>query len=234
MKNIKWISFCASNKALKTMLHLFPLSLNSTTPYPISCRLELFGEGENAGSILLDGTRLNQATGVLLDSAFPALNGDYAGFLGVSIEFSLRQQAINFEPSSAIVEFMSYSSSLHYYPSVYREEKISSKSFPVLNDVLTETSLIIVNASQEDFKTDILNIDSECVIKDLKSSKLTIKEYQLDTKKVSDDKKNVFNSCWANGTLDVLKFSDGIPAGVNPYILCRDTTTKKIVSCFAL
>ncbi len=234
MQNIKWVSFCASNKVLKTMLHFFPLSTNSTTPYLISCKLGLFGEGKNADAVMVDGTRLNQASGILLDSAFPALNGDYPGFLGVSIEFSFRQQVINFEPSSVVVEFLYFSSSTYYYPSLLKENITSSKFFPILNDSLTQTSLVLVNSSLTDYTTDVLDNNGETLIKDLSVSKLTIKEYQLEGQKTVDTKKCAIDSCWASGFLNVIKFSNDIPSGVNSYVLCRDVTTKKITSCFAL
>lgn len=237
MKSVKWISFCASNKALKTMLHFFPKALNTTTPYPITCKLGLFGEGKNADSVMVDGVRLNQANGILLDAAFPALNGDYAGFIGVTIEFSLRQQSIILDYSNAVVELLSFSSSTMFYPTLISEndEKSNSeKSFPILNDTLTETSLLIVNSTLIEFNTNILNIQGKVLVENLKSLPLTAKEYSLDKLVDNASKGCVINSCWTNGELSMLKFDMAIPVGVGVYVLCRDRATKKISSCFNL
>ena len=85
------------------MLHFFPKALNTTTPYPVTCKLGLFGEGENANSVMVEGVRLNQASGILLDAAFPQLNGDYSGFIGITAEVALRQQSVILDYSNLII-----------------------------------------------------------------------------------------------------------------------------------
>ena len=110
------------------------------------------------------------------------------------------------------------------------------KSFPVLNDTLTETSLIIVNSTLAEYEVNILNVDNELVVESLRSAPLTAKEYSLE--KVEDLMSKgcvcVLNSCWTNGSLSLLRFDREIPVGVCVYVLCRDKTTKKITSCFNL
>lgn len=237
MKSIKWISFCASNKALKTMLHFFPKALNTTTPYPVTCKLGLFGEGQNANTVLVDNVRLNQANGILLDTAFPALNGDYAGFIGLTVDISLRQQSVIFDYSNVIVELMSFTNSVMFYPTLIKEvdeSKTSCKSFPVLSDTITETSLLIVNSTLLEFQVDILNIENQKVIENLKSTPLTAKEYSLEDVSSKWGNGSEFNSCWTNGKLVAFKFSNVIPQGVGVYVVCRDRVTKKITSCFNL
>ncbi|MGI6681043.1 MAG: hypothetical protein ACOX3T_06160 [Bdellovibrionota bacterium] len=237
MKNIKWVSFCASNKVLKTVIHFFPKVLNVATQYPVICKLGLFGEGKDAGTVMVDGVRINQASGILLDTAFPSLNGDYAGFIGLSIEFSLRQQSPNFEKLSSLIELVSFSSSTHFYPTLVSEEEKKRaflKSFPVLFDTLSEPSLLLVNSTLTEFRTNVLNVENTLVVENLQSLPLTAKEYTLDGLDNFNDKSSVFNSCWTNGYLSLLRFDSEIPAGVGVYILCRDKLTRKITSCFSL
>ena len=237
MKSIRWVSLCASNKVIKTMMHFFPRALNTNTPYPVTCKLGLFGEGQNADSVVLDGVRLNQASGILLDAAFPALNGDYAGFIGVTVDISLRQQSVILDQSSLIMELMSFSSSTMFYPTriVDNESKSSFfKSFPVLSDTLTQTSLVVVNSTLAEFNVNLLDVENNLVVENLRSLPLTAKEYSIDKIEDLKNSASVLNSCWTNGSLSLLRFDREIPLGVCVYILCRDRANKRITACFNL
>lgn len=235
MQSLSWITFCASSKVLKTMLHMFASSTNATTPFPITCKLTLFGEGVVVKTLSIDDVRLNQAKGVYIDAVFPELSGDYAGFIGMKVEFMIRQSAANLAGSNMVLELLSYAYSTKFYPSVYKDKDTLYRSFPIIKDNISNTSLVLVNYSSRDYSFDLLNIDNEVAMSGLKLDKYSVKEYELkiDEKNLKTEK-NVFNSCWANGTLDVLKFKEQIPSGVNPYVISRDITSKKIISCFAL
>ena len=176
---VRTLVFCLSSATTKSRLHFFPAAGVSTGPYPIICKLTLFGKGVERKSVMLDGGRLGQPDGLRVEDAFPALRGDIAGMFGIEVELSCPQQTrLNLLSSQCWVELVSQQFSVQYLcapfvptavdiadvsgyshtseviASVYRRPRVLLG----LHDGDVATSLVVVNSETENLRPDLFKV----------------------------------------------------------------------------
>jgi len=179
MRSTKWLAFGLSNKQTKTLVHFFPSAGSITAPYPVNCKLSIFGHWEGKKSLTIEGARLSQADGIRVEEVFPDYLGgaeSHQGIYGLEIELSVFQPGIDISASSCIVEMQSRASTASYRAaplsqsnsSATLEEKKSRKAseessiddekeelsianFLSVHDAYQTTSLIMLNSGNEKF-----------------------------------------------------------------------------------
>ena len=114
VQTIRWIGFGILTALTRTALHLYPSSGTVTAPYPVNCRLALFGPGFQSKQVTLDGVRLSQPEGLWLDEVFPILRDSGASLFGIDLSFSCNQSRVDLGGSGCVIEFSSMSQSARY------------------------------------------------------------------------------------------------------------------------
>lgn len=164
---LKWVGFSVSNTLTRTLVHFFPASGNVTAPYPTVVKLSVFGNGLPVQRVMLEGARLNHPDGVRLEQAFPVLEEHDSGIYGLACELSASEPRVDLQSSACVVELSSRGRSTRYWAKDMRpssilassisetEEEDSTRTFPVILDNLTFSSLLMINSGEETCKIDI-------------------------------------------------------------------------------
>ncbi len=87
-----WVSFAYHDSTVKTAIHFFPYSGSISSTYPVELTLSVFGNDFETVQITMEGARLSQPDGIILDQVFPALLSQYNGLYGVSLQLKCPQQ----------------------------------------------------------------------------------------------------------------------------------------------
>ncbi len=88
-----WLSFAYHDSTIRTAIHFFPYSGSISATYPVELTLSIFGNDFETVQITMEGARLSQPDGIILDQVFPALLSQYQGLYGVSLQLKCPQQA---------------------------------------------------------------------------------------------------------------------------------------------
>lgn len=162
MQSVIWNSFGLHSEKTRTLVHFFPSAGGLTAPYPAQCRLTAFGPPLGVKSVTLDGGRVSQPDGICIEDVFASLENEKSLILGLTIELVTMQPRLDIEPSSCVVEFVTdgYSTRFHPVsgsgPSAADEDNNpeGGKRAPLvgvaLKDKFTSTSLVAVNAGEEE------------------------------------------------------------------------------------
>ena len=151
MQTIRWIAFGLANATTRTALHFYPSAGNVTAPYPVSCKLSVFGEGIEKASISVDGLRLSQPEGIWVDEAFPVLKSGALTLFGLEIVLSCSQHRVELDGSSCIVELNSLAQSVRYWPVSVEGGSGRSRALAAaaLRDAFSQTALVAINSTPE-------------------------------------------------------------------------------------
>lgn len=149
MQLMRWIGFFSASPDMRTMVHLFPAAKNVSGPYPVQCRISVFGYGLERQQIVLEGCRCGQPDGIWLEDAFPSLKDESLMLRGVQIEISAAQPHINLGASKFMVEFVHGNFSTRYTPelapSLLLESTKKRVSAIPFQDQSMVTSLLMIN-----------------------------------------------------------------------------------------
>ncbi|MCB0310826.1 MAG: hypothetical protein KDD42_06310 [Bdellovibrionales bacterium] len=154
MQNVRWLTFGMASALTRTILHFYPSSGNVSAPYPVSCRLTIFAQGEVGNSITVEGLRLSQPEGIWVDEAFPVLRDNSVGFYGLEILLSCAQQRVDLDPSMCVIELLSAVQSTRFWPhrldqATPEMAKQEANLMPLFGDAFNTTSLVVLNYSNE-------------------------------------------------------------------------------------
>jgi len=167
VRSISWAGFCYPDVKMRPLVHFFPSAGSVGAPYPIACKLTVFGQaGEGEKSMVIEGARLSQPDGVSLVDAFEdfGLTGSASGssaVVGLEIELSLLQPGVNIEKSVTIVEFSgSEGVGVRFRPqkmqqseqSALPQDMAESRRALLLRDSFLKTSLVLVNPGAQDMQ----------------------------------------------------------------------------------
>ncbi len=237
MQTIRWLSFCISNTLTRTSVHFCPGTKSVSAPYPINCKLTLFGGALSSPlSVVVEGARLRQADGLRLEDAFAVLQSEMTGTFGLGIELSSPQGRIDLSLSQCIIEVYSSRFTSRFQPklidSVDGLTAEKTRPFLGLQDSLNSTSLVLVNGSEGGF-----NPCFEAVGARLNQSQedqdvvagLSVRELSLE---LDGTKSQEFS--WGNMTAATFDSKSDLPKDVAGYIIYRDTQTKEPISISAL
>ncbi len=151
MQMMRWIGFFSASPEMRTMIHLFPASKNVSGPYPVQCRVSIFGYGLDRQQITLEGCRCGQPDGIWLEEAFPTLKDESLMLRGVQIELSAAQPHINLSSSQIMIELVNGEVSTRYFPQlaprILLDDSTKRISAITFQDLSMDTSLIMINPS---------------------------------------------------------------------------------------
>lgn len=147
MQSIRWIAFGIANATTRTALHFYPSAGNVTAPYPVSCKLSIFGAGLDTNPIAVDGLRLSQPEGIWIDEAFPVLKSANVTWYGVEIALTCNQHRVELDGSSCVVELQSLAQSTRYWPIC--AEGCANRERPrtsaLVRDAFSISSIVAIN-----------------------------------------------------------------------------------------
>lgn len=235
MQTIRWLSLCIFNALTKTSIHFCPGAKGISAPYPINCKLTLFGETlDSPVSVTIEGARLRQPDGLRLEEAFSVLQNDSTGIFGLGIELSSPQGRIDLSTSQCIIEIYSSRFTSRFKPKMIGDDPNRSDednlSFLGLQDNFNSTNVVVVNGSEEDFFPDFRPVGA--VAKQSNQDMVTglsAKEFNLDLQGARSQE-------FSWGEMSTLLFGAQVNQlkDIAEYVIYRDTHTNEPVSISAL
>lgn len=148
MPSISWSSFFISSAVASTVVHFMPCSKNSTAPYPVNCRFEVFGVGFPKRAAVVEGARLQQPDGIRLEDLIPELKNSFTGLLGFNLELSVTQSHADISDSKCFVEFHIAEDIIRFEPKAMVSSDTVREDL-ILSDDLSSYSLIAINSGLE-------------------------------------------------------------------------------------
>lgn len=144
-----WVTFGEHTETVKTAVHFFPYGGSISATYPVDLTLTIFAEEFETVEVTMEGARLSQPEGIVIDQVFPALLTDYSGLYGLKIKITCNKQlGLDLIGSSCMTE-------LFYPEGVVR---FAAKEFDNSMETVTgvchtnencSSSLVVLNCSAE-------------------------------------------------------------------------------------
>lgn len=146
--NVKWITFGLNEKKVKTGLHFFPYAGVISATYPAEIVLTIFSEEFETLQVSMEGARLAQPDGLILNEVFPALLGDFEGVYGISLSVNCEQhQHLNLSASVCISELICSDGTVRFQAQQVGQNSSDKNSYRgFLQDT---TSLIAINTNAD-------------------------------------------------------------------------------------
>lgn len=138
-RRITWVGFGIESALTKTAVHFLGCSSGVAAPYPAQVILTRFQREPQA--VALDGVRLNQPGGLMLESAFP---GEVA-LCGIALEFSTNQTRESLSDSQCFFELKGRVDSVRYRP---RRVGDQVKNGVLMRDSKVYSSIVIINPTE--------------------------------------------------------------------------------------
>ncbi len=245
MQNTRWIAFAMLSSLTRSAVHFLPSAGNVTAPYPVSCKLSIFGSGINARSISLDGLRLSQPEGVWLAEIFPELKESDIGLVGLEISMSSTQARVDLGASMCVLEFFSNTQSCRFNPrKLFDDQPIEAACINgvALKDAFHLSSLVIVNACEQNvnprYELKVMH-DQPGKLIQLPSEGIpskTVQEIELSSAGPRDMFAEVAPIECSYGLLRMqqLLALEAVPPALATFLVYRDVTTRRVVSVSAL
>ena len=215
----------------------------------MGCRLSLFGRGIERRSVQLDGGRLNQPDGLRVEDAFPLLNLDGAGLIGLEVQLTCPQGRVDITRSRVVMEMVSPDFSVAYSAADLRPEPLEAgegidadatqeESTIVgvgLKDAKATSSLVIINANDDAARPELRHygVNGEAPLQIGTAAANSVTEFPLD--EVLARHGHLRETLW--GQIRVDRMWGGVPANSDSlayYMIYRDPTSKKLLSVCAL
>ncbi|MBX7137475.1 MAG: hypothetical protein K1X83_05775 [Oligoflexia bacterium] len=234
--SVKWLGFGIASALTRTAAHFYPSSGNVTAPYPVSCRLTIFAEGQAPTGLTVDGLRLSQPEGVWVDEAFPVLKSSSAALFGMEVCISCQQQRVDLENSSCVLEFASLVSSVRFWPVCTEggpEIVGRSRVAPLIKDPFHLTSVIVINPTDQPQQPKLLLNGKPAGNSEVGA--FALKEFELDSLAASQPDgqlapQEVGFGLFRGGSLEFA--GDRTPCAI--YLVYRDVLTKRPVSVVSI
>jgi hypothetical protein len=240
MPSIRWSSFFISSPVASTVVHFMPCSKNSTAPYPINCKFEVFGVGFPKRAAVIEGARLQQPDGIRLEDLIPDLKGGFTGLLGFNLELSLAQTHADISDSKCFVELHLGEDVIRFQPHAnlitveQREDLIlsddlSSYSLVVLNSGLAMQELRLEKPNAAPYKLFPLTVENNDAREQINVSPWSVLEVGLYDQDLTAGLQTL-----ATRRLKVGQFRANITPDMAVYLVCRDRHTKRLLNVRAL
>lgn len=241
----RWLGFAVLSSLTRSAIHFFPSAGNVTAPYPVTCRLTVFGAGIEPRMLSLDGLRLSQPEGVWLNEVFPELKDGEGGLIGLEIALSSAQARVDLSGSLCLLEFFSNSQSCRFQPHRICDEQSGAAQAPIglaIKDAFSHSSLVLVNSSDQSFTPRFeLRVRQEQagILLPIAAEGLgakQVREIDLSNLGGRDSFAEISPIECSFGLLRMqqLRSLESLPANVAGFVLCRDVLTRRITSVSAL
>jgi hypothetical protein len=235
---VSWIGPCIASGLTKTVVHFFPAARGVASPYAVSCRLTLFGDGTERRSVVLEGARLNQPDGLFVEEAFPellAMAGAGAGTAGLELELFTDQPRVDVGPSRCVFEYHSGLNVVRFNPvcvSLPRSEQLGAACF----DNQISSSLVIVNRSKMsvlpnfsmEFRGQVVKVATEAV------AGQSVAEFPLRWDGESGEHVRSEQFQWGTGVAATLRSDEPLTGSCGAILMYRDVQTKQPLSAVPL
>ena len=238
------MTFCVSNTITKTIVHFLPAAHNVTAPYPVQCRLTLFGENLRPEPAVLEGARLRQPDGVRLEDVFPALRQEGGGLFGLQIEIAGLQSRIDVAASSCVIELVSAGLSTRFRPLEMSEGEPRAASGPHLlglADRHSLSSMVIVNGSGADFEPQLFSTGvngaaeaAEVALPEKRLPPGAVREFTVCQEGAPSLQTERMECSWGPLAVRNLFFRRRPPREIGCFAVYRDNLSKRPVSVCAL
>ncbi len=215
----------------------------------MGCRLTIFGRGIERRSVQLDGGRLNQPDGLRIEDAFPSLNLEGAGLIGLEFQLTCPQGRVDITKSRIVMEMISPDFSVAYSAGQLKPERLESEldtaiephvgETPMvgvgLRDANSTSSLVIINSEGDAVRPELKHsgVEGESPLQIGTAAAHSVTEFPLD--EVLARQGHLRETLW--GPIKVDRMWGGVPANSDSiayYMLYRDPTSKQPLSVCAL
>lgn len=139
-RKITWVGFGMESALTKTAVHFFGCSTGVSAPYPAQVILTRFQKEPQA--VALDGVRLNQPGGIMLESAFP---GEVA-LCGIALELSTNQTRESLAESQCFFELQSRVDVVRYRPT---KVGATARNGVLIRDSKISSSVVVINPTEQ-------------------------------------------------------------------------------------
>ncbi len=237
-QTVSWVGPCVASGLTRTVIHFFPAARGVASPYAVSCRLTLFGEGAERRSVVLEGARLNQPDGLFVEEAFPELaqmtGASGTGSAGLELELFTDQPRVDVGPSRCVFEYHSGLNVVRFNPVCISVSRSHQQGAACLDNQVS-TSLIVINRSKMpihpsfsiEFRNTTAPIPTETV------AGQSVAEFALDWKHVA----SVIGSeqfQWGSGLAATVRADEPLQGACGALLMYRDVQTKQPLSVIAL
>lgn len=236
MQTVSWLTFCISNTLTKTTVHFFPSANNVSAPYPVNCKLTLFGgDLANVATVVLEGARLRQPDGVRVDDIFTPLKEELAGLFGLGIELMSPHSRLDLSPSQCLIDISAAHLSCRFRPTLVcanDQPALSTNQFLGVEDTFGSTSIVIVNGSNLDFIPSFEMVGSKMDSAETSGNvvnALSAREIPLQLNGTAQKA-----PAWSETSVVAFQTKMDLPKDVAGYIINRNIHTREPVSVCAL
>lgn len=247
MKSVFWSAFLNPNRKAGTLVHFFPATPGSATPYPVDLSVSIFGRGVPKRTISLEGARLFNADGVRVEDIFSLADADEEASLALQIEVQSVQAKTDISASQCLVEFPSADGGIIFAP--YRSVLSDNPQTPsdvvesqpmervilAMKDSQLCPSVMVVNCRQSDLRPEIYYRDLKDSPKALmplgQLAPMTALERKLDGTVFGEPQPREMS--WGNLRSRILSAESG-HQDMAMYLIYREVKTSKMVSVHAL
>ena len=144
-----WVTFGEHTANVKTAVHFFPYGGSISATYPVDLTLTIFGEALETVEVTMEGARLSQPEGIVIDQVFPALLTDYSGLYGLKIKITCdKQLSLDLSGSSCMTELF-YPEGVVRFAAKEFDNNMEAVSGVCRSDQDCSSSLIALNCSAE-------------------------------------------------------------------------------------
>ena len=144
-----WVTFGEHTSTVKTAVHFFPYGGSISATYPVDLTLTIFAEEFETVEVTMEGARLSQPEGIVIDQVFPALLADYSGLYGLKIKITCdKQLSLDLSASSCMTELF-YPEGVVRFAAKEFDNNVEAVSGVCRANDDCSSNLVVLNCSSE-------------------------------------------------------------------------------------
>lgn len=242
-QTVSWVGPCVSSGLTRTVIHFFPAARGVASPYAVSCRLTLFGDGAERRSVVLEGARLNQPDGLFVEEAFPELaqmtGASGTGSAGLELELFTDQPRVDVGPSRCVFEYHSGLNVVRFNPlcisaRTSRQQDFQQQGAACLDNQVT-TSLIVINRSKmpinPSFSIELRNTSTPIPTEAVAGQ--SVSEFAIDWNRAAAGVSSEQYQ-WGAGLAATVSLDEPLQGACGALLMYRDAQTKQPLSVIAI
>jgi len=225
MQTVQWITFGLAQSLSKTTVHFFPSAAGIAAPYPVVTRLSCFRAGECQKSVTVEGLRLQQPDGIVIDELFPFLQEQSTGLFGLEMTLGCGQPRVDLSRSNCFVELRNKSAVTKFRPTMVQtaSDKSDCSTGMIIKDAYLNTSLVFVNGTEQEMSPGLSGSGApifQC------SSVAPLSILEVVASESALDKIEPRQFGWGMSRLQSLALSEPIASGGACYLMYRDAVSR--------
>lgn len=245
---VSWLAFAQLDAHSDALVHFYPAARGLAVPYPVECRVTLFGVGGEPRTVMLEGARMSQPDGVRLRDIFEIENAPNNGMAAVRVQLSTNQSKMNLSASRCLLEFIGEGACVKYWPSPEKsaEKEAAARTLGsalALRDAYLSSSLVIVNGLVEALEPRfVVDVGTEVGMRAIDVGVPAVAgrglvEVGLDAIVAPSAAQNpvrAYQTSWGLVRRGVVRAAHELPLGVAAFVVYRDVVSNRPVSVIAL